>query len=139
MCCCAVLDMPPRRDVQQLQICRAPYRTAPWTHLKGVLCVFIYFLNSGIYLGHSRGCFAQEHIETVKQHLPLVFKNILDREHFEDKLYFRDPLTTNLNSFRCASPCSTPCCAEADPAWHASSTPVIWHQTPALISPAPRC
>ena len=43
----------------------------------------------------------------MKKHLPLVFKDILDRNHFNDKLYFRDPLTTNLNSFRCVFPCSS--------------------------------
>lgn len=30
----------------------------------------------------------------------LVFKDILDRQHFEDKIFFRDPITTNFNSFR---------------------------------------
>jgi len=42
----------------------------------------------------------QEHIELVRDDFKLVFKDIMDRDHFEDKVYFRDPITTNLNSFR---------------------------------------
>ena len=43
---------------------------------------------------------AQEHIEIVKQDFRLIFKDIMDKDHFESKIYFRDPMTTNLNSFR---------------------------------------
>lgn len=42
----------------------------------------------------------REHIEMVKADFPLVFKDIMDRDHFEDTMYFRDPITTNFNSFR---------------------------------------
>lgn len=47
----------------------------------------------------------QEHIELVRDDFKLVFKDIMDRDHFEDKVYFRDPITTNLNSFRGALLC----------------------------------
>ena len=43
---------------------------------------------------------SQEHIELVRNDFKLVFKDIMDRDHFEDTTYFRDPITTNLNSFR---------------------------------------
>ena len=36
----------------------------------------------------------------MRNDFKLVFKDIMDRRHFEDKVYFRDPITTNLNSFR---------------------------------------
>ena len=36
----------------------------------------------------------------MRDDFKLVFKDIMDRDHFEDKVYFRDPITTNLNSFR---------------------------------------
>lgn len=42
----------------------------------------------------------QEHIDLVRKDFRLVFKDILDRQHFEDKIFFRDPITTNFNSFR---------------------------------------
>ncbi len=39
-------------------------------------------------------------METIRKEFRFVFKNIMDRDHFEDNIYFRDPITTNLNSFR---------------------------------------
>jgi hypothetical protein len=42
----------------------------------------------------------EEHMEMVRKEFRFVFKNIMDRDHFEDKIYFRDPITTNVNSFR---------------------------------------
>ena len=53
---------------------------------------------------------AQEHIEVVRQDFRLIFKDIMDKDHFESKIYFRDPMTTNLNSFRGACYClQVPC------------------------------
>lgn len=42
----------------------------------------------------------REHIEIVRSDFQRVFKDIMDRDHFEDKIYFRDPISNNLNSFR---------------------------------------
>lgn len=55
---------------------------------------------------------AQEHIEVVKQDFRLIFKDIMDKDHFESNIYFRDPMTTNLNSFRGGRRCQllAPCC-----------------------------
>ncbi|KAK9804190.1 hypothetical protein WJX72_000175 [[Myrmecia] bisecta] len=41
----------------------------------------------------------EEHIEMVRTDFKLVFKDIMDRDHFEDKIYFRDPIT-NVSFFR---------------------------------------
>ena len=35
----------------------------------------------------------QEHIDVVRREFRFVFKNILDKEHFEGRVYFRDPIT----------------------------------------------
>ena len=35
----------------------------------------------------------QEHIDLVRSEFKYVFKNILDKDHFEGKIYFRDPIT----------------------------------------------
>jgi hypothetical protein len=51
-------------------------------------------------VGKVHGKQMQEHIEVVKQNFRLIFKDIMDKDHFESKIYFRDPMTTNLNSFR---------------------------------------
>jgi hypothetical protein len=55
---------------------------------------------------------AQEHIEIVKKDFRLIFKDIMDKDHFESNIYFRDPMTTNLNFFRGAHHCLLllPCC-----------------------------
>ena len=41
----------------------------------------------------------QEHIDLVCSEFKYVFKNILDKDHFEGKIYFRDPIT-NVSFFR---------------------------------------
>lgn len=62
-------------------------------------------------------------METIRKEFRFVFKNIMDRDHFEDNIYFRDPITTNLNSFRGAF------CQSALALWCASR-----HDWPARLS-----
>ena len=51
----------------------------------------------------------------MKQDFRLIFKDIMDKDHFESKIYFRDPMTTNLNSFRGARRRLLPPCPPLSP------------------------
>ena len=69
----------------------------------------------------------QDHIDLVRSEFRFVFKNILDKEHFEGKIYFRDPIT-KVSIFRGKIPVSTGALgiemsqiSHVQRAWHATS------------------